>query len=102
MHIGFSRLRILEIQLHGIQWFNGFAQNGRGEEAIRIFNNMIQGDVRPDYVSFKRVLFACRHKYSGLVDQEREYSSQRVWIMGLKLELSIIVAWSISLAWLGR
>ncbi|KAG8364661.1 hypothetical protein BUALT_Bualt18G0021500 [Buddleja alternifolia] len=57
-----------------ISWnsmISGFAQNGRGEEAVRIFDQMIQERVKPDYISFIGVLFACSH--SGLVDQGRKY-----------------------------
>ncbi|KAH6775323.1 Pentatricopeptide repeat superfamily protein [Perilla frutescens var. hirtella] len=49
----------------------GFAQNGRGGEAIRIFDQMIREGVKPDYISFIEVLFACSH--SGLVDEGQNY-----------------------------
>ncbi|KAL0410810.1 UNVERIFIED_CONTAM: Pentatricopeptide repeat-containing protein [Sesamum latifolium] len=60
----------------------GFAQNGRGEEAVRIFNQMIQERVKPDYISFIEVLFACSH--SGLVDQGRKYFISMYNDYGLK------------------
>ncbi|XP_057974481.1 pentatricopeptide repeat-containing protein At1g03540 [Malania oleifera] len=49
----------------------GFAQNGRGEEALRIFGDMVKEGTKPDYISFVGVLFACSH--AGLVHQGREY-----------------------------
>ncbi|XP_051115049.1 pentatricopeptide repeat-containing protein At1g03540 [Andrographis paniculata] len=49
----------------------GFAQNGRGAEAVSIFCQMIQEKVKPDNISFLEVLFACSH--CGLVDQGRKY-----------------------------
>ncbi|XP_058073222.1 pentatricopeptide repeat-containing protein At1g03540 [Magnolia sinica] len=49
----------------------GFAQNGRGEEALRMFDGMIKEGIRPDYISFIGVLFACSH--SGFVDRGRGY-----------------------------
>lgn len=49
----------------------GFAQNGRGGEAIRIFSEMIEDGTKPDYISFIGVLFACSH--TGLVDQGQKY-----------------------------
>lgn len=50
----------------------GFAQNGRGREAISIFDEMIEENgINPDYISFIGVLFACSH--TGLVDQGRKY-----------------------------
>lgn len=50
---------------------SGFAQNGRGTEAIRIFDEMNKCGVKPDSISFLGVLFACSH--SGLIDQGRKY-----------------------------
>ncbi|GMH07218.1 hypothetical protein Nepgr_009058 [Nepenthes gracilis] len=49
----------------------GFAQNGRGDEAVDVFNRMVEEGVKPDYISFVGVLFACSH--AGLVDQGRQY-----------------------------
>ncbi|XP_065875237.1 pentatricopeptide repeat-containing protein At1g03540 [Euphorbia lathyris] len=49
----------------------GFAQNGRGEEALRIFREMIKDRATPDYITFVGVLFACSH--AGLVDEGRKY-----------------------------
>ncbi|KAI3465709.1 hypothetical protein Pfo_022372 [Paulownia fortunei] len=60
----------------------GFAQNGRGGEAVRIFDQMIQERVKPDYISFIEVLFACSH--SGLVDQGRKYFIAMYKDYGLK------------------
>ncbi|KAK6142530.1 hypothetical protein DH2020_022878 [Rehmannia glutinosa] len=60
----------------------GFAQNGRGGEAVRIFDQMIQERVKPDYISFIEVLFACSH--SGLVDEGRKYFMSMYKDYGLK------------------
>ena len=49
----------------------GFAQNGRGLEAIELFNQMVTEGIRPDYISFVGVIFACSH--AGLVDQGQQY-----------------------------
>ncbi|XP_077254077.1 pentatricopeptide repeat (PPR-like) superfamily protein [Tasmannia lanceolata] len=49
----------------------GFAQNGRGEEALAMFNEMVREGTSPDYISFIGVLFACSH--SGLVQEGRGY-----------------------------
>ncbi|XP_008775328.2 pentatricopeptide repeat-containing protein At1g03540 [Phoenix dactylifera] len=49
----------------------GFAQNGQGREAIRLFNEMVREWTRPDYISFVGVLFACSH--TGLVEEGRSY-----------------------------
>ncbi|XP_072966254.1 pentatricopeptide repeat-containing protein At1g03540-like [Typha angustifolia] len=49
----------------------GFAQNGEGQQAIELFNQMVREGTRPDYISFIGVLFACSH--SGLVEDGRRY-----------------------------
>lgn len=49
----------------------GLAQNGRGREAVRIFDQMIEEGVKPDHISFLEVLFACSH--SGLVEEGCKY-----------------------------
>ncbi|KAK6142503.1 hypothetical protein DH2020_022851 [Rehmannia glutinosa] len=60
----------------------GFAQNGRGAEAVGIFDQMILERVKPDYISFIGVLFACSH--SGLVDEGRKYFMAMYKDYGLK------------------
>ncbi|XP_073125444.1 pentatricopeptide repeat-containing protein At1g03540 isoform X1 [Henckelia pumila] len=50
---------------------SGFAQNGRGGEAVRLFDQMIKERIKPDYISFIGVIFACSH--SGLVDEGRKH-----------------------------
>lgn len=49
----------------------GLAQNGHGEEAVDIYNRMIEEGIKPEYITFVGVLFACSH--AGLVDHGREY-----------------------------
>ncbi|KAK7354472.1 hypothetical protein VNO80_19936 [Phaseolus coccineus] len=49
----------------------GFAQNGRGQEGLELFEEMVKEGVRPDGISFVNVLFACSH--NGLVDRGRRY-----------------------------
>ncbi|KAE8075875.1 hypothetical protein FH972_014558 [Carpinus fangiana] len=60
----------------------GFAQNGKGEEALRIFHGMIKEGIKPDYISFIGVLFACSH--TGLVDQGRDYFISMTEDYGIK------------------
>ncbi|KAK8519096.1 hypothetical protein V6N12_012325 [Hibiscus sabdariffa] len=60
----------------------GFAQNGRGGEALSIFDEMIKEGIKPDYISFIGVLFACSH--SGLVDQGRHYFNLMTGEYGIK------------------
>ncbi|OQU76896.1 hypothetical protein SORBI_3010G232700 [Sorghum bicolor] len=49
----------------------GCAQNGHGERAISLFDEMVREEVKPDYVSFIGVLFACSH--TGMVEEGRNY-----------------------------
>ncbi|KAL3509456.1 hypothetical protein ACH5RR_028857 [Cinchona calisaya] len=65
---------------------SGLAQNGRGAEAIEIFNEMINYGVKPDRISFVNVLFACSH--SGLVDKGRQYFELMTEHYGIKAEIS--------------
>ncbi|XVF01927.1 hypothetical protein REPUB_Repub04eG0132000 [Reevesia pubescens] len=60
----------------------GFAQNGRGIEALSIFDEMIKKGIKADYISFIGVLFACSH--TGLVDQGRKYFTLMTGEYGIK------------------
>ncbi|XP_021281695.1 pentatricopeptide repeat-containing protein At4g20770 isoform X1 [Herrania umbratica] len=48
------------------EMIHGYAQNGRGDEAVRLYKNMIASGEKPDGITFIAVLTACSH--SGLVD----------------------------------
>ncbi|ESQ46235.1 hypothetical protein EUTSA_v10000094mg [Eutrema salsugineum] len=61
---------------------SALAQNGRGEEAITFFNDMVQKGMKPDYISFIAVLTACSH--TGLVDEGRNYFELMVECYGIK------------------
>ncbi|KAF8035287.1 hypothetical protein BT93_C1343 [Corymbia citriodora subsp. variegata] len=77
----FVRMRIRNL----ITWNSmicGFAQNGRGTEALEIFEEMAKSGVRPDYISFVGVLFACSQ--TGLVDQGRKYFTLMTEEYGIK------------------
>ncbi|XWS68597.1 hypothetical protein CRYUN_Cryun04dG0104100 [Craigia yunnanensis] len=60
----------------------GFAQNGRGGESLGIFDEMIKEGIKPDYISFIGVLFACSH--TGLVDEGRKYFTLMTGEYGIK------------------
>ncbi|GAB2282562.1 hypothetical protein Dimus_017102 [Dionaea muscipula] len=49
----------------------GYAQNGEPEEALKLFDVLLQSGVPPDHVTFVGVLNACTH--AGLVDKGIEY-----------------------------
>lgn len=48
------------------EMIHGYAQNGRGEEAVSIYEDLIESGEEPDAIAFVAVLTACSH--SGLVD----------------------------------
>ncbi|PQP99884.1 pentatricopeptide repeat-containing protein [Prunus yedoensis var. nudiflora] len=47
----------------------GCGQNGRAEEAIRLFHQMIEAGLKPNEITYVGVLSACRH--AGLVEEAR-------------------------------
>lgn len=55
---------------------SGLAENGRGEEAISLFNEMENFGLIPDSMSFSGILSACSHL--GLVEKGREYFDRMV------------------------
>lgn len=59
---------------NNISWtslMTGYGMHGRGEEAIRIFNEMRRQGLVLDGVTFVVLLYACSH--SGMVDQGSDY-----------------------------
>ncbi|XP_073121760.1 pentatricopeptide repeat-containing protein At1g53600, mitochondrial [Henckelia pumila] len=50
---------------------NGFAHNGYGEEAFKLFEQLIDDELKPNEVTLLGVLSACTHM--GLVDEGWEY-----------------------------
>lgn len=49
----------------------GYAQNGQAEEALELFELLLQTGTRPDHVTFVAVLSACTH--AGLVEKGIQY-----------------------------
>ncbi|XP_047324839.1 putative pentatricopeptide repeat-containing protein At5g52630 [Impatiens glandulifera] len=60
----------------------GYAQNGRGKDSIKRYNEMIASGVKPDFITFIGLLFACSH--AGLVKEAREYFETMYTIYGIK------------------
>ncbi|KAJ7968975.1 Pentatricopeptide repeat-containing protein [Quillaja saponaria] len=84
--IDFAHRLFLHMPIRNLITWNsmisGFAQNGRGREALSSFGDMIKEGVKPDYISFIAVLFACSH--TGLVDQGRVYFNSMMEDYGIK------------------
>ncbi|CAA7039430.1 unnamed protein product [Microthlaspi erraticum] len=61
---------------------SALAQNGRGEEAVSFFNDLVKKGIKPDYISFIAVLTACSH--TGLVEEGRNYFTLMAKSYGIK------------------
>lgn len=84
--IDFAHRLFLSMQVRNLITWNsmigGFARNGRGTEALALFEDMIKEGMKPDYITFVSVLFACSH--TGLVDQGRKYFTSMTKVYGIK------------------
>ncbi|XP_010537429.1 PREDICTED: pentatricopeptide repeat-containing protein At4g20770 [Tarenaya hassleriana] len=73
---------------HMIIWnemIHGYAQNGRGHEAVHLYTEMIASGEKPDMVTFVSVLTACSH--SGLVEMGLEIFNSMGGDHGMEPEL---------------
>lgn len=88
--IDFASRLFLQMQIRNLITWNsiisGFAQNGRGLDAIRMFNDMINEGMKPDSISFIGVLFACSH--AGLVNEGRGYFTLMNKKYGIEAEIA--------------
>ncbi|KAG7025541.1 Pentatricopeptide repeat-containing protein, partial [Cucurbita argyrosperma subsp. argyrosperma] len=69
---------------NAVSWtslMTGYGIHGRGEEALRVFNQMRQVGLSVDGVTFLVVLYACSH--SGMVDQGMNYFHGMVKCFGV-------------------
>ncbi|GLT79575.1 hypothetical protein SLA2020_510580 [Shorea laevis] len=60
----------------------GYAQNGKGRDSIQIYDEMIAGGTKPDYVTFIGLLFACSH--AGLSESGCSYFESMDKVYGIK------------------
>ncbi|XP_077228635.1 pentatricopeptide repeat-containing protein At5g27110-like [Tasmannia lanceolata] len=68
-----------------ISWntmISGLAQNGRSQEALRLFEEMRKVDIRPDAATFMAVLSACSHE--GMVHNGQQYFNMMRYVYDLK------------------
>ena len=59
-----------------------FANNGLGQDAISLFDEMQRANIRPDGVAFLGVLTACNH--GGLVNEGKMYFKQMIDEYGIQ------------------
>lgn len=59
----------------------GYAKNGKGKDSIRLYDEMIQNGIKPDFITFIGLLFACSH--AGLVEQGRLYFESMTNVYGI-------------------
>ncbi|XP_057980463.1 pentatricopeptide repeat-containing protein At2g03880, mitochondrial [Malania oleifera] len=60
----------------------GYAQNGKGKDSIQFYDQMIASGMRPDFITFIGLLFACSH--AGLVENGRTYFNSMDTVYGIK------------------
>lgn len=60
----------------------GYAQNGKGKKSIKFYEEMIESGIKPDFITFIGLLFACSH--AGLVETGRKYFYSMDTIYGIK------------------
>ncbi|XP_022870766.1 pentatricopeptide repeat-containing protein At2g03880, mitochondrial isoform X1 [Olea europaea var. sylvestris] len=60
----------------------GYAQNGKGMESLRFYDEMIACGTKPDYITFIGLLFSCSH--AGLVELGRYYFESMVKDYGIR------------------
>ncbi|KAM7276123.1 hypothetical protein ACFE04_017989 [Oxalis oulophora] len=49
----------------------GYAKNGKGKDSVKFYDKMLFTGIKPDFITFIGLLFACSH--AGLLEEGREY-----------------------------
>ncbi|KAL6180137.1 hypothetical protein ACLB2K_046804 [Fragaria x ananassa] len=60
----------------------GYAQNGRGKESLKFYNQMLATGTQPDFITFIGLLFACSH--AGLLEKGQYYFESMNRVYGIK------------------
>ncbi|OMP00513.1 hypothetical protein COLO4_12610 [Corchorus olitorius] len=60
----------------------GYAQNGKGKDSVRFYEQMIASGTKPDFITFIGLLFACSH--AGLLESGRSYFASMEKDYGIK------------------
>lgn len=76
----FRRIPVRDV----VSWnsmISGLAQNGLGNEALELFEEMLMEGTKPDYVTFINILAACSHM--GLVPRGQAYFNMMSGELGI-------------------
>ncbi|KAB1214427.1 hypothetical protein CJ030_MR5G003237 [Morella rubra] len=60
----------------------GYAQNGKGKDTLQFYDQMIASGIKPDFITFVGLLFACSH--AGLVEDGRRFFLSMKQVFGIK------------------
>ncbi|XP_058179721.1 pentatricopeptide repeat-containing protein At2g03880, mitochondrial-like [Rhododendron vialii] len=60
----------------------GYAKNGKGKYSLALYDDMIASGIKPDFITFIGLLFACSH--AGFVEQGRQYFQSMEKVYGIK------------------
>lgn len=60
----------------------GYAQNGKGKDSVRLYEEMVATGIKPDFITFIGLLFACSH--AGLLESGRSYFASMEKVYGIK------------------
>ncbi|CAL9007022.1 unnamed protein product [Prunus brigantina] len=60
----------------------GYAQNGRGKESLKFYDQMIATGTQPDFITFIGLLFACSH--AGLLEKGQYYFESMNRVYGIQ------------------
>ncbi|VVB06471.1 unnamed protein product [Arabis nemorensis] len=59
----------------------GYAKNGKAKDSLRSYSLMIGSGVKPDYITFIGLLFACSH--AGLIEEAQHYFDSMRTVYGI-------------------
>ncbi|KAL1219184.1 Pentatricopeptide repeat-containing protein [Cardamine amara subsp. amara] len=59
----------------------GYAKNGKAKDSLQSYHSMIDSGIRPDFITFIGLLFACSH--AGLVEEAQTYFDSMRTVYGI-------------------
>ncbi|CAA7023008.1 unnamed protein product [Microthlaspi erraticum] len=59
----------------------GYAKNGKAKESLQSYSLMVASGIRPDYITFIGLLFACSH--AGLIEEAERYFDAMRTVYGI-------------------